>query len=239
MWSYSVERLVVITLHAASLLHGACRAHFHPHLQAVAPEVLGIFVILSQPFLSCSFLYAFSKFRSWDFQVAFPSSFLSAQGWSLRAVVTKQHPCGCWLHTLPWHSNPVSRFQVQTCKFAMNFCCFTAFPHIRSSALPTQLFSTHVDMHKCVGNTQETSLPAFEPLSRLLFLQHCPPCLSLIFLRAVVQVILPTYLWSFSKGADELPGTSESTVSLLRAAALFLRSSEKSLLSWVSNWELR
>lgn len=48
-------------------------------------------------------------------------------------------------------------------------------------------------MHICVGNTQET-LPAFEPPFRLLFLQHYPPCLSLslIFIRAVVQVILPT-----------------------------------------------
>lgn len=138
-WSYSVERLVFITLHAASLLRGACsacRAALHPHLQTVVPEVVGIVVILSQIFLFQSFFYAFSKGRSWDFQAAFPFSFLLAQGWFLRAVVLRQHPCGCWLHTLPWHSNPISQFQDQTCKFPTNFCCFTAFPHIRPQLYP-------------------------------------------------------------------------------------------------------
>jgi len=61
----------------------------------------------------------------------------------------------------------------------------------------------------------------------------------LIFIGAVVQVILPAYFQSFSKGAEELPGISASTVLLQTAAALSFRGYEKSLLSWVSNWELR
>lgn len=241
MWSYSVKRLVFITLHAASLLRGACStcwAALHPHLQTVAPEVVGIVAILSQTFISQSFLYAFSKGRSWDFQVAFPSSFISAQGWCLRAVVLRQHPCSCWLHTLPWHSNPVSQFQDQTCKFPKNFCCFTAFPHIRPQLYPpSYLAPTQTCIYVWVILRKPLCL-LLSPRSDCCFYSTIHLASLFDFYQGCCTSYF-AYLWSFSKGADELPGTSESTVSLLRAAALFLRSYEKSLLSWVSNWELR
>lgn len=79
-----------------------------------------------------------------------------------------------------------------------------------------------------MGNTQESSLPAFAQVAASIAVATLP--LSLIFISAVVQVILPTYFQSFSKGDDELPGVSTSTVLLQRAAALCFRSYEKSLL---------
>lgn len=80
-------------------------------------------------------------------------------------------------------------------------------------------------------------MPAFAQVSASTAVATLP--LSWIFISAVVQVVLPLCFQSFSKGADELPGISASTVLLRRAAALCFRSYEKSLLSWFSNWELR
>lgn len=101
-------------------------------------------------------------------------------------------------------------------------------------------------MYVCVykdSNTKETPLPIFvqiaAPAAAAAPIAVPTLPLPLIFISAVVQVILPAYFQSFSKGADELPCVSVSTVLLQRTAALCFRSYKKSLLSWVSNRELR
>lgn len=146
------------------------------------------------------------------------------------------HPLGILTQLAGFKFRPESLLQLSSALLhSLTYSAQLYSPNYSASVL-----GMHIYIYICTciyGNTQETSLPAFAQVAASTAVAALS--MSLIFISAVVQVFLPLCFQSFSKGADELPGISASTVLLQRAAALCFRSYEKSLLSWVSNRELR